>query len=89
MKEWKKTFETSSWSETYAQEEDSSSDRRDDHDAPYNTQELTLTAIDASSNEHYLVIETTRWALNINEIDDFCQLLKNFIKKEIKTKASK
>jgi GTP:adenosylcobinamide-phosphate guanylyltransferase len=88
MKQWKKTFETSSWSQTYTQKEDSSSDRTNDCGHPIEQQDVSLTAVDASSNNHYLVIETERWALNINEIDDFCQLLKNFVNKEIKTKKS-
>ena len=28
--------------------------------------------------ENYLVIKTDRWALDIDEIDDFCSLLKSF-----------
>jgi GTP:adenosylcobinamide-phosphate guanylyltransferase len=50
---------------------------------------LSLTAIDASSNDHYLVIETERWAIDINEIDDFAKLLKDFINKEVKPKTKK
>ena len=89
MKQWKKSFETSSWSETYTQKEDSSSPRKDDYGQLIGEQDITLTAVDASSNEHYLVLETDRWAIDINEIDDFCQLLKNFVNKELKEKKSK
>jgi hypothetical protein len=89
MKNIKKSFETSSWTEVYSQEEDSSSSRKDDYGNLIKEQELSLTAIDASSNDHYLVIETDRWAIDINEIDDFAKFLKDFINKEVKPKAKK
>lgn len=85
MKTWKKTFETSSWYETYKQEEDTCSDRGSN----YKEQEISLEAVDALSNEHYLVISTERWALDIEDIDDFCQLLKDFMNKEVKQKKIK
>ena len=89
MKQWKKSFETSSWSQIYTQDEDSSSPRKDDYGQLVKEQNITLSAVDASSNEHYLILETDRWAIDINEIDDFCQLLKDFINKELKPKKSK
>jgi hypothetical protein len=89
MKNIKKSFETSSWTEVYSQEEDSSSGRKDDYGNLVKEQELSLAAIDASSNDHYIVIETERWAIDINEIDDFAKLLKDFINKEVKPKAKK
>ena len=89
MKNIKKRFETSSWTEVYSQEEDSSSYRKDDHSNLVKEQELSLTAIDESSNDPYIVIETDRWAIDINEIDDFAKLLKDFINKEVKPKSKK
>jgi len=89
MRNITKRFETSSWTEVYSQEEDSSSYRKDDYGNLVKEQELSLTAIDASSNDHYIVIETERWAININEIDDFAKLLKDFINKEVKPKTKK
>lgn len=80
MKTWKKCFESSSWYETYEQEEDTSSPRTD-----LKVQEINLEAIDvAGSNEHYLVISTERWALDVEDIDAFCQFLKDFMNRELK-----
>jgi hypothetical protein len=84
MKTWKKRFESSSWYESYEQEEDTSSPRTD-----LKVQELSLEAIDVCSNEHYLVISTQRWALDVEDIDDFCQLLKDFMNRELKQKKIK
>jgi hypothetical protein len=89
MKNIKKSFETSSWTEVYSQEEDSSSYRKDDYGNLVKEQGLSLTAIDGSSNDHYIVIETDRWAIDINDIDDFAKLLKDFINKEVKPKSKK
>ncbi len=89
MRNITKRFETSSWTEVYSQEEDSSSYRKDGYGNLIKEQELYLTAIDGSSNDHYIVIETDRWAIDINEIDDFAKLLKDFINKEVKPKSKK
>ena len=68
---------------------DSSYYRKDDYGNLVKEQELSLTAIDAPFNHHYLVIETERWAIDINEIDDFAKLLKDLINKEVKPKTKK
>ena len=42
-------------------------------------QDLHLELTDPDfEQENYLVIKTDRWALDIDEIDDFCELLKSF-----------
>lgn len=69
----KLSFYTSEWTEVYSQPEDTCG--RDNH----TEQEITFRAVDAMCNEHYIVIETDRWAIDIDEIDDFCKMLKDFI----------
>jgi len=86
MKTWNKTFQTSSWMEVYRQEEDTSSDRKTGDGEFFKDQEIYLEAVDALSNDHYLVIQTDRWALDVEDIDDFCQLLKDFMNRELKQK---
>lgn len=75
--------------EVYRQEEDTSSDRKTRDGELIQEQELYLEAVDALSNDHYLVIQTDRWALDYEDIDDFCQLLKDFMNRELKQKKTK
>ncbi len=80
----KEVFTTSEWSSTYSQEEDTCG--RADH----KEQEITLSAIDATGgNNHYLVIETQRWAIDVDEIDKFCDTLKKFMNQELVSKKKK
>ena len=76
-------FQTSEWSTTYSQEEDTCG--RIDH----SEQEITLSAVDVDGNNHYLVIETERWAIDVDEIDKFCDELKKFIYRELVSKKKK
>jgi hypothetical protein len=61
------------WSETYSQNSDSCQDID-------TGQELTLSSADAGGG-HYIILETTRWAIDAENIDAFAQMLKDFIKK--------
>ncbi len=54
---------------TYSQEEDS--DGRDGHDV----QTITVSTHDAGGGP-YLVIETERWAMDMDHIDEFVALLR-------------
>ena len=79
----KETFKFTEWSTTYSQEEDCNG--RPD----LKVQEITLSASDNGNNEHYLVIETDRWAIDVDGIDKFCETLKNFINQELVPKKKK
>jgi len=78
----KETFKFVEWSSTYSQEEDCNG--RPD----LKVQEITLSAVDADGENHYLVIETDRWAIEIEEIDNFCDELKRFMHRELVQKKT-
>jgi len=42
-------------------------------------QELVVSTADAGGG-NFLVIETKRWAINADEVDEFCQMLKDVLK---------
>jgi hypothetical protein len=79
----KESFKFVEWTSTYKQDEDCNG--RADHKEQY----ITLSAVDNGNCEHYLVIETERWAIDIDEIDKFCDELKKFIHKELIPKKKK
>jgi hypothetical protein len=79
----KESFKTVEWASTYTQEEDTGGR------ADCREQYITLSAVDNGNNENYLIIETERWAIDIDEIDKFCDVLKKFINQELVLKKKK
>ncbi len=69
------------WTAEYSQEKDTWDPTDDTH------QYLKVIAEDADGEgDMYVAFTTERWALDINEIDDFANFLKSFLKGEIDAK---
>ena len=79
----KETYKFVEWTSSYKQDEDCNG--RVENKEQY----INLSAVDNGNNEHYLVIETERWAIDIDEIDKFCDELKKFMHRELVPKKKK
>lgn len=66
------------WSATYVQEKDTWDSSKEI------CQNITLKAEDATGEgDYFLVLETQRWALDQDEIEEWAEQLKRFLKGEI------